>query len=249
MSKINLKYVDVETSDLRGFIITPLKEYVINYDDDYYIKSIIIDDSYRLKIGDSVKVNDINHTINTIRKVRGSFFMITERITKTSQFILPLLGGTYEDFNFNNSLYNTYISKDYKYIYLVFKFLDSEEYLDMENKLTTRSDFVELLDPSPDTVVIKLSLPHIYKEDIKRVMLGRYSKVSASLKSKICIFHGFDIKSKTYKMLYQGSTLRKEMEKEFNCDIPEDIDLMTKPEKKKEIWDFQDISRKVGITS
>ena len=247
MKELLNNFVELKEYDLRSFIIVPLGDYLIKYDDNYYIEKIIIQDNFILSIGDEVNIGDIKYTINIIRKEKEYFYFIQERITKTSQFILPLLGGSYEYYNFNNSFYNSYLSPDYKEIYLVFKFSNTGDYIKMEGELSQRPDFIEIIDPSPDIVVMKFSLPSVFYSDIYKIMKGRYSKINPTVKSKICTFHKFGVNSKTYKLLYKNIELRKEMEKEYGCFIPENVDLMSKPIKEKELWTFQDILKKDGI--
>jgi hypothetical protein len=96
-------------------------------------------------------------------------------------------------------------------------------------------------------VVVKLKIPEAFHKDVVKIMKGRYSDISPTMKSKICIFHSFNVKSKTFRMLHRDADLRKEMSQDFGFEIPENIELMSKPIKEKEQWIFQNISSLVGM--
>lgn len=244
--------VILEENGLRGFILTTTSENVniIRNTDNAEIESLIIENEYRLDLKQHIEIKEYKYVVNNIRKGDGYYLCIQERATKTSQFIMPLLGHTYDYFDFHDSFYNSYISDDYQYIYLVYKFKGSEKYLELEERLTKWKGFQEIIDPNPEYVVIKFELPYNHHKDVKAIMRGKYSSISPTFKSKICIFHKFHAQSKTFKMLHRDNTLRDEMEKEFNCPIPKDIDLMTKPKLKDEIWNLERVTlKKVGITS
>lgn len=244
-------YVELSKDTLRGFKLTTNSEEIYTKRDDKlaHITTIIIEDIYTLRIGDIVEVDGNTYTINYIRQHNNTFYCIQERATKVSQFILPLLGGTYEFYDFEESFFNSYISEDYNFIYLLYKFVNSEKYLVLEDTLTNHPRFEEIIDPNPDMVIFKFKIPSTYKGYVDLIMRGKYRAISPGLKTKICEFHRFGVNSKTYRMLFDDNTLREEMERTFNCAVPKEIDLMSKPKLNKEIWIFQDILKKDGMLS
>jgi len=247
---IDKNYITLEAVNLRQFrLYTDSEDIVLRYDKLGYITTIIINDKFRIRVGEEWETDGIKYKVNLIRKDGEYYYCIQERATKTSQFILPLLGMTYQYYDFKNRFYNCYISEDYRYIYLVYKFSPTVEYLELEDKLIKHPMFVELNDPDPDTVVVKFKLPEEFHKDVVKIMKGKYSEISPTMKSKICIFHSFGVKTKTFRMLHRDVELRKEMSREFEYDIPEDVELMSKPVKEKEIWTLVNTSIPVGIMS
>lgn len=242
-------YVQLDKGNLRGFtLFTNSENIVLRRGDHGEITTIIIEDLYRIKIKDVVEIQGIRYTVNKIRQGNEKYFyIIQERATKTSQFIMPILGHNYEYYDFRDNFFNSYLSSDYHSIYLVYKFSPSEEYLQLEEKLQAHSNFLEMLDPDPNTVVFKFSLDERYWRDIDYIMKGKYSRISSTLKSKICIFHKFGTTSKTYKVLYRDKTLREEISKEYGFEIPSNIDLMSKPLKELEIWNLVNSSSLCGM--
>lgn len=252
--EIDKNYIQLDAVNLRQFrFYTDSENIVLKYDKQSYITTIIINDKFRIKVGEDWEVEGIKYRVNLIRKDGEYYYCIQERATKVSQFIMPLLsvdnGTTYQHYDFKNTFYNCYISEDYRYIYLMYKFSPTAEYLELESTLIKHSMFVELTDPDPDTVVVKFKLPEEFHKDVLKIMKGKYSEISPTMKSKICIFHSFGVKTKTFRMLHRDVELRKEMSREFEYDIPDEIELMSKPVKDKEIWTLVNTSIPVGIMS
>lgn len=248
--EIDNNYIQLDPSNLRQFrLYTDSEDVVLKYDEQNYITTIIVNDKFTIKLGDDWEIEGIKYKVNLIRRDSDYFYCVQERATKTSQFIMPLLGDTYERYDFKNTFYNAYISEDYKYMYMVYKFSPTTEYLELESKLIKHPMFVELYDPDPNTVVVKLKIPEAFHKDVIKIMKGRYSDISPTMKSKICIFHSFNVRSKTFRMLHRDADLRKEMSQDFGFEIPANIELMSKPIKEKEQWIFQNISSLVGMTN
>lgn len=246
--EIDNNYIQLDAVNLRQFRLhTDSEDVIMGYGVDNYITSVIVNDKFRIKVGEEYEVEGNKYKVNLIRKDDGYFYCIQERATKASQFIMPLLsvndGTTYQHYDFKNTFYNCYISENYRYIYLVYKFSPTAEYLELESKLIKHSMFIELTDPDPNTVIVKFKLPEEFHKDVVKIMKGKYSEISPTMKSKICIFHSFNVKSKTYRMLHRDVELRKEMSLEFEYEIPIDIELMTKPELNKEIWSETSINK------
>jgi hypothetical protein len=250
--KVEIKdniYVQLNKGNLRGFtLVTNSTNIVEKRGDNYEILSLIIEDKYRLKTGDIIDVEDVSYTVNKIRKGSESYYyLIQEKATKVSHFIMPILGYDYSYFDFKETFYNSYISDDYNSIFLVYKFNNSKEYLQLEDRLQQHLFFLRMLDPDPNTVVFEFKIDERYRNDIFLVMKGKYSDITTTLKSKICTFHKFSTQSKTFRLLYRDKTLREDMSNEYGFDIPEDWELMSKPIIKEELWSYQNILKKDGI--
>ena len=252
--EIDENFIELIPANLRQVrLYTDSEDVLLKYDDNYYITTIIINDKFRIKLGDNIEVDGIKYKINLIRKDKDYYYLVQERATKVSQFIMPLLEGAYEYYDFKDTFYNSYISKDYKFIYLVYKFKPTEEYLSIEDRLSKHPMFVEMKDPDADTVVFKFKLPETFRNDVMKIMKGKYSQISPTMKSKICIFHKFGTQTKTFRALHRDVNLRKELSIEYGCDIPEEVELIGMPVKDKEIWDlvknYENTSTQVGTVS
>ena len=246
--KTNTNFIELKQDNLRGFTLhTNSKDIVIKRNNDYYIDTLIIDDKYTIKLGDKVEVDGLVYTVNIIQNIEDIFYCIQEPITKTSQFVFPMLGSKSIFFKFNTNFYNSYLSDCYSFIYLVYRFTNDTNYLNLEEQLIKHKNFIEVIDPSPELVVFKLKISKEDWNDVSLIMEGNYKDISTSNKMNICRFHNLDSTSKTYKTLYNSKVLKKEMEDKLNCEIPDDVNLISKPILKKELWTYQNVLKSSGI--
>ncbi len=246
--KIKNKYVEYIKDNLRGFILsTNSKDVLIKRNKEYYITTVIIEDTYRLKLGDIITVDEIDYQVNIIQQIDDMFYCIQEPITKTSQFIFPMLGYNSKLYDFNKNFYNAYLSDCYTFIYLVYKFSSDENYLVLEEQLTNHKGFREIIDPNPDTVVFKFEIPEKYWNDVNLIMKGKYRELTPKLKTNIYKFHNLNSTSRTYKTLYNSKKFRESIEEELDVIIPEDIDLISKPIIEHEIWQNQILCRNISV--
>lgn len=231
-------YVQLDKGNLRGFtLFTNSENIILRRGKEYEIESLIVEDKYTIRIGSILNVDGVEYVVNKIRQGTDYYYYcVQERATKTSQFIMPILGYNYEYFDFKESFYNSYLSENYHSIFLVYQFTNSEEYLQLEERLQKHPNFVKIIDPNPNIVVFEFSLDEKYWKDIDLIMKGKYSSISPTLKSKICIFHKFSTQSKTYRVLYRDKVLREEMSEEYGFEITEEYELMSKPIISEELW-------------
>jgi len=247
---VNDKFIELNKDNLRGFtLVTNSEDIKLWYDDHYYIKRIQIEEDFKLNIKDKITVDGQEYIVNLIEDWDDMFHIIEAPITKTTQFILPMLGKSFSYFDINGNLYNSYISKSYSYLYLVYKFSKDSNYLDLEERLENHSGFIEKMDPNSSLVVFKFEIPKKYWEEVKLVMKGKYSKLSTITKNLILSFHNLGINSRTYKTLFRDKKFKELLETELECDLPDDAELMTKPNLKEEIWEYQNILKKVGTVN
>ena len=191
--------------------------------------------------------NNSMYKVNSIQQAGNLFYCIEESITKSAQYILPMLGENFMYYSFNTDLYNVYLSDCYTQLFLVYKFSPDAEYLDLEARLLKHPKFVKMLDPTPELVVTQFDIPEKYWQDVTLIMDGKYSKIDNYTKTVIYSFHGLNSTSVLYSVLFNVELYRKEMESRLDCTIPPNIDLMSKPNLKQELWTYQSILKKDGI--
>lgn len=244
---VNKKIIHFRKDSLRGFsMYTTSKDIVTTYDENNYITSVIIEDSYKIKLKQSIKIDGRRYLINIIQRVGNIFYCVQEPITKTAQFILPLIGKNHVYYSFNTDLYNVYISECYTQLFLVYKFNPGTEYLDLESRLSKHPNFVKTIDPNPELVVNQFEIAQVFWKDVALIMEGKYSKIHDDTKALIYLFHGLDTNSVVYKVLFNVDSYRKALESKLSCSIPENIELMTKPVLIKELWNYQSILKPSG---
>lgn len=200
-----------------------------------------------IDLEDSKRKCIISYILNDIENSKG-LFGIEQKINKTCIFILPLLcKQTFSFFEYDYSLYNGFISEDYNYLYLQYKFNNSEEYLKLEDKLSSLPEFIQLYDPSEQFVIFKFKLNNKYTNDIINLVEGKYSQISENSKKEILAFHKLNNTSFLGQVLYKNKELKTNLEKSLNMQISKDSELMSKFELEEELWNYQSISQKIGI--
>lgn len=239
----------------RFSIDTDHPEVEIVRDEQGELVCINFSDIYTMSYGEEFVIKDpngnyISFVLRDVAKISpNSYHGIDQKLTKTCIFILPLLLTDYDYFDYNYSLFNGYVSEDGKYIYLKYKFINSEKFLKLEDKLRGHSQFVRAYDPDKNFVVYVFKLQDRYKDYISKILEGKYSQISDYYKKIILRFHKASPRSVLGMILYKDSMYKKKLEKELGTRIPDDIDLMSKSKLEEELWIYQDTSQKIGTTS
>lgn len=204
-------------------------------------------------VGSNVEVNILeskhNYFITLINQIdQYTFELICEPLTKSSIFLMPLVTekGTFHDLYFYNTyLYNAYINftgldefNDNNHLFLVYRFFISDYFKNLENYISQHKNFVKTYEPNREFTVYIMEIPLIFQKDARMILRGKYSNISATAKSKIISFHKAHIESELSHILHKSSKLKEELEQHLGCNIPEDIELHSKPELIKEtfIW-------------
>lgn len=252
----NGKKIHLNIVSARRFSIeTDHPEIDIVRDEQGEFVSMNFSDFYSMSRDEEIIIKDsegnyIPFVLRDVAKISpGSYHGIDQKLTKTCIFILPLLLTDYSYFDYNYSLYNGYISEDCKHIYLKYRFINSQKFLLLEDKLRGHSQFVRAYDPDKNFVVYVFKLQDRYKDYISKILEGKYSQISDYYKKVILRFHKASPRSTIGMILYKDSLYKKKLEKDLDIKIPDNVDLMSKGKLEEELWIYQDISQKIGTTS
>lgn len=172
------------------------------------------------------KVNDIVRATvdNTI-----SYVFSTARLTKSSLFLLPMLGGTRRLFMFDKLFVNAFISAEQytNCIALLYRFSGDTIFLKFENALKKFRNFKDTFDPSPYFVMFIFDVPESYADQYELYIEGKYSKFSPEFKSKIMEFHGFSIHGEMAQILFQDEKRRLRLQEELDAEIEPGSELLS----------------------
>lgn len=187
----------------------------------------------------AVDINGITHIYNIARITEQSStsFLINHTIpTKTNLFLLPTLGNFKDDFATNIFLINSYLNRNHKSLFLVYRFIPGEMFKLLDNFLRSNEKLVRVLNPEYNTIVYEMEIPDWYYKDITSFINGEYSRFSDKLKKRILTFHKFNQHGETYKILYKDSVRRKQLEIDLGVTLPENIELFDIPEMENEYF-------------
>lgn len=202
-------------------------------------------------VGQSIEIVAANtkqlYEINYITKISEYSYELSEcKPTKTSTFILPLIAPknhTYSAFFLNTYFYNAYYKvdgqdmyNDGNHLFLFYRFYNSDYFKELEEYLLSNPNFVKTYEPNRYLTCYIMSIPVGFKEDVNKIIKGKYSKVSTTVKSRIVSFYQAHIESELYHILYRSDKLKLKLEEYLGCKIPDNIELCSKPELIKECY-------------
>jgi len=207
------------------------------------IEQLIFTEEYRIVLGDTLKIRngsiDYEYDVMYIKQIDNTHFTIeSTKKNKSSIFILPLIADkngsdflNYSSYFFNSYLYyvgfDTY--NDGNHLFVEYRFFDTEFFYEMEKRLTSLPGYIKSIQPNRNFTVYIFKIPELFEKDIKLFLKGKYSSISTTAKARIILFHKVKVKDYIAQILSRDKDLRKKMELEFDCEIPDNIDLLTKP--------------------
>ena len=165
--------------------------------------------------------------------------------TKTTLFILPILGYTYRDFSFSgkNYLINCYISDIKKpKLYCIFDNThDSDDLKLVQARLTTNFLFTSsYLDNDGLELVHTFNLGTDFEDDYYKFLDGKYSKFSRDLKDLLTFAYGRNsevgYKASVYEAIYPIESKRKKIAEVLDVELSEIVEVFDKPDLKIEYY-------------
>ena len=158
---------------------------------------------------------------------------------KSSEFILPMLGGSRRLFMYNSLLINCYVgtTEDKNCIVLVYKDSNTLLFSKFERALIRLKSFIKAYDLE-DGIIFIFNVPPYHKRDYKRFIKGGYSKFSLEYKLQILEFHGQEIEDRLGTILFKSEERRLKMETMLDANIHEDSELYSIPIMEEEIFNL-----------
>ena len=149
--------------------------------------------------------------------------------TKSSTFIIPMLGGGRRLFFWTRLFLNCFIrtSQDKWCIALLYRWSGDPLFLKFEKALSHFRDFDRMYDPTNNTVLFIFNIPDAFKKDFTKFLKGEYSKLSEQYKIDILRFHNQSIDSEVGQILYQDPERRIRMEEELGVKFAKDTELLS----------------------
>jgi len=176
------------------------------------------------------------------------YTLYTYRLTKSYYFIMPSLGATSIVFRGNQELCNCFIGIEGNElygdtIYLLYRFNGSKEFMEYERRLMEHPMYKSTWHPDNFHIMYEFYLPDKHKEDINKILEGKYSYVTPSYKEKIIHFHGGEFNSGTKELteiLYRDPKRKSKIENKLTVTtpliIPNGLDLLSVPSVENEIY-------------
>jgi len=242
---IQLNYnrsVFMELLDSRSIKVTHNTAFTEPLYIDNEIVKINYSNLYTVQIGDEIVfplgsdwTMDFTFKISQIKQYDGYVVLYSHKRTKSSYFLLPMLGYNRDYFKWDNLFINSYTScpeydnPENKYLYVVCKYLPIKSFDILEKDMLKLSTFVEMKQNNNYVIYIN-KIEEKFKKDVELFNNGKYSELSEFLKRRIMYFHNTDKESEIGQILYKDEKRRKQLEFEFAAKIPKELDLLDKPD-------------------
>lgn len=197
---------------------------------------INVGDSVKLKTGEVLSVYEVKHIL--ISHHEDTVILMSCNRTKTTTFLVPLLGRTKKQLRFDSYFVNGFLSEDKQYLHLLYRFTGTSVYKSFEQFMITDPLCVTHIECDPYHVVYVFRIPKEYKDDIEYFIEGKYSKFSKGLRQRITKFYGTET-SNLMKIISKDKTLKLQMEKDLGISLPKDAELASRPNLKYEIQDYE----------
>lgn len=249
------KHIEIKIVNARELLLLHNIDTVKTETTGKTIKSLDFYD-YKVETNQHVEITvdniKLNYKIKYIEKVSTyQYALYCDKITKSSIFLLPLVSPkniNNKSFFFNSYLYNAYYSfegqdlyNDGKHLFLLYRFFNNDYFMDLDKFITGLPNFIKTFEPNKSFTCYILEYPLKLQSDANKLIKGKYSAISTTSKSKILTFHQAHVDSELSHILFKKQELKVRLEKELSCYIPEDIELCSKPDKKKEHIDENEL--------
>lgn len=186
------------------------------------------------KIGDIVrskpkaspyKINHIYPVFNAEMLIGYDFSIANQ--TKSSIFISPFLGGTRRLFLWDKYFVNSFIGTpdDPDTICLLYRFSGEVVFTKFEAALESFKTFKRKFDPDPYHVMFVFNIPDGAVNSFTAFKNSKYSEIGEIMKLKILDYHSFSMDGHTAQILFKDKSLKTQLEKELELELPDNAEL------------------------
>ena len=231
--------------DALSFLITGATKTLEVEREGSKIKALKNEDGLNIHLGLTVQIKKQSYLVNLIEEseaYKGTKYKVSmAQRTKTSLFALPMLGGNRKLFFWDKYLVNCFIGKDEDEdcIFLLYRFSSKEIFLEFEKALSKFKNFKRKEDPAPEYVMFIFEIPDKHKRNFKKLLKGKYSKLTKKYKMEILEFHGQGTASELGQVLFQDTTRKELLEFLLGAPLPEDSELMSVLDLDKEVFNIE----------
>jgi hypothetical protein len=249
------KLFNLNVIDAKSIYIEPTIPITKERIDKFHIGKIKFGDSKVINVGDKIDLTFAStitpystyYQANYIYKDNKGFRINEFETTKSSTYLLPLLGISKNMLLLETNFINCYISHfDYDndlgdYLYLIYRYFPISYYSKFTKFLREQKGFLKYVkdwDKRLDCFIFSLDKETI--KDVKLLIDGKYSKITEKSKKLILNFHNQNKTDEPLnQILYKGELRRNYLESAFGCKMPDNIDYDNKFDIDKESWKKQ----------
>ena len=215
------------------FRITGGTKVVVPHSIGKTIQSLEASNKTIFELDEVVTVQHLKYKINYINKKynKGVLYydLSMAKKTKSSTFIMPMLGGTRRLFFWTRLFLNCFIKteKEGYCISLLYRQSEDPLFLKFENAVSQFKDFKRVYSPTENTIMFIFDIPKKFKRNFKHFLNGAYSKFSALYKVDLMRFHDQSVDSELGQILYKDPSRREKMEDRLGVILEDDTELLS----------------------
>tara|TARA_Y100001963_G_C6730204_1_gene423485 strand:+ start:483 stop:1241 length:759 start_codon:yes stop_codon:yes gene_type:complete len=203
-----------------------------------------------LSLGTTAEIKRVKYKVNIIEKViinKTIYYDVhMAKRTKSSIFVMPMLGGNRNLFFWNKLFTNCFLEtpEEKNCIALLYRWSGDPLFVKFEQVLSKFKSFRAKYDPDPNYVLFVFNIPKKYKHDYELFKKGKYSQLSKSYKISILDFHNSEPYEEIGQVLYKDPKRRELMEDKLGTTLSDDLELLSIIDKKEEIFNINDYKLK-----
>jgi len=187
-----------------------------------------------------------------IKSGLSTYLLETMPRTVSSFFIPPIVVPSKDWLDWNRLFCNAYFvkikqPKERYYVGLMFRFLPTDAYHNLESKLIKLSTFFKHYPWDYDYELFTFVVNESQSNDLNLLLDSKYSRVSESYKAKILYFNKFSATGDMAKILCKHPDRRRQLELDLECEINEETELFEAVDLEKELLIITDnVLQKLG---
>lgn len=217
------------------------KKGLLHYDEKGLITTVDYGD-IEFAIGSQIYIRE-PYKIQKIEKAEDGYLLHTAELTKSSYFLLPMLGENRSYFLWNSLFVNCFIDTEdiaYKlcehHLYLLYRFSGKRAYTEFEEKLQNHGNYVKTFDVDNYQVLYAFKIPKNCYTDFELFRKGKFSKLSANYKEVVMHFHDAPHDSELSQILFKAPSRRSKLSKDLSVKLPQAAELYDKPRMQTETF-------------
>jgi len=196
-----------------------------------------------VELGEDYRVMNITKITTATPDGGPGYYLKTHVLSKSSTFIMPLLGRDRHYFKWKSFFCNCFIGtesnvkEDYgKNIFLLYRHSPSTKYSELRSSLQFHSWYKEAHKVDDYHILYEFTVPKGAREDFDLLVRGKYSKITSETRYQILKFHGLGAGSWLHNVLTRSDGRKARLEKDLDIKIARDSELYDPFIVKQEIY-------------
>ena len=230
---VKCKQLTYTPANALAFKITGGTKSIVTHKVDNSIQSLENESGIIHSVGDIAQIKTFDYKINTIEKKWYknilTYELASAKRTKSSMFLLPMLGGDRNLYFWNQLFVNAFIAteEDKDCIALLYRFSSNPLFSKFEKALTQFRSFRRKIEPNDGFVLFIFNVPTAQRRNYNKFINGKYSKFSRLFKVNLLEFHKYDVESLIGQVIFKSEKRKLNLENKLGCSLDPESELLS----------------------